>query len=171
MKRLVTMAACLAMLTLTGCAGGILNGGLFNGGNSGCNSGSGTFGASGGGLLSDGPLRQFMRGDACDSCNSAAGQLSPSYSAPIATGCDTCNGGVPVGIGQGFDPYATPSISYPNAQPATSFYTPEAGVSLGQPEIGSPGVSSIDPGGIYDAAEAFGGTIDGGLSDPPTGVN
>lgn len=171
MKRLVMMAACLAMLAFTGCAGGILNGGLFNSGNSGCNSAAGTFSSGGSGLLSDGPLRQFMRGDACDSCNSAAGQVTPSYSAPIATGCDTCNG-VPVGFGQqGFDPYASPAISYPSAQPATSFYTPESGVSIGQPMVGNQGISPIDPGGIYGAAEAFGDAIDGGLSDPPAGVN
>ena len=164
MKRLVTLAACLAMLGFTGCAGGTFSGGLFNSGcNSGCNSSPG--------LLSDGPLRQFFRGDACDSCNSAAGQLSPTFSGSAAPSCDTCNG-IPSGVSTGgfvSDPYAIPADSFPTAQPATSFYTPDGGVPVGQPAIQDSGVTPIDPGSIYGSGDIFNGAIDGGLSEPPVG--
>lgn len=159
MKRLVTLAACLAMLTFTGCAGGILGGGLFNNGcNSGCNSNRGLLG--GNGLLSDGPVRQFFRGDACDSCNSAAGQIAPAYSAPA---CDTCNG-------ISSDPYALPAGSVPTSQPVSSFYPSNSGVSLGQPVLNDGGVSTIDPGVIYGGAGAI-ESIEGGLAEPPAGIN
>lgn len=168
MKRLVTMAACLAMLTFTGCASGILGGGLFGGGcNSGCNSSPAMFG--GGGLLSDGPVRQFLRGDACDSCNAAAGQVAPGYGAPT---CDACGSAVPAS-----DPYALPvgnnfgsvdNFGGTISQPTTSFYPSDAGVSLGQPALQNSGVTPLDPGAIYGAAGAL-GTIEG-LSEPP-GIN
>ena len=166
MKRLVTLADCLAMLTFTGCANGILGGGLFsNGCNSGCNSRPSLFG--GNGLLSDGPVRQFLRGDACDSCNSAAGQVMPGYGVPAysAPTCDACGGGVPA------DPYAIPSGAIPAGgipmgQPTTSFYPSDAGVSLGQPILNGSSVSPLDPGAILGGA--VGGSIDS-LTEPPTG--
>lgn len=173
------MAACLAMLTFTGCASGILGGGLFGSGcDSGCNiSPSSMFG--GGGLLSDGPIRQFLRGDACDSCNAAAGQVAPGFGAPT---CDACGSAVPAS-----DPYALPvgnnfggvnNFGVDNfggvnnfggtiSQPTTSFYPSDAGVSLGQPALQHSGIAPLDPGAIYGGGA--GGTI-GGLSEPP-GIN
>jgi len=162
MKRLVTLAACLAMLTFTGCASGILGGGLFNNGcNSGHNSRPALFG--GGGLLSDGPVRQFLRGDACDSCNAAAGQVAPGYGIPR---CDACGGVAPS------DPYAMPAVGTVGnvgiGQPTTSFYPSDSGVSLGQPMLQDSGVTPIDPGAIYGSADAMG--VTDGLSEPP-GIN
>lgn len=115
-------------------------------------------------MLSDGPIRQFLRGDACDSCNSAAGQVMPGYAAPAYSSptCDAC-GGVPA------DPYAIPSGSIPMGQPTTSFYPSDAGVSLGQPVLNGSGVSPIDPGALYGGA-AIGGSIDS-LTEPPAGMN
>jgi len=87
MKRLVTALACLAMLAFSGCAGGILGGTC----NSGCNDRPSLFGS--GGLFADGPVRQFMRGDACDTCNAAAGQVFPQQG-PTCDACGTIvNGG------------------------------------------------------------------------------
>jgi len=186
MKRLVTLAACLATLTLAGCSSGVFGGGLFsNICKPSCNSSAGTFGSSS--LLSDGPLRQFMRGAACDACNGAAGQVSaPTFGAPQSFGTPTFGApqnfgapsfGVPQGIPQGIpsglstDPFATiPTNSFPTAQPATSFFPPDAGVSLGQPVLQNPGVSPVDPGsieGIFGAS----GLVDGTLADPPLGIN
>lgn len=163
MKRLVTLAACLAMLTFTGCANGILCQGLFGGGNSGCNSSPGLFGSNG--LFSNGPLQQFSRGDACDSCNSAAGQVAPSFSAPT---CDACGGVAPASqFAIPTDPYAIPQGSFPTAQPATSFYPSNSGVSLEQPVLQGSGINSIDPGAIYSGS----GSVNGGLADPPFGIN
>ena len=187
MKRLVTLAACLAMLTFTGCANGVLGGGMFsNGCNSGCNSGSSLFGGKS--FFSDGPIRQFLRGDACDNCNAAAGQVMPGFAAPSfgSPSCDAC-GGIPA------DPFAISSGSIssgpfaseafpsgaisqgvPMAQPTTSFYPGDAGVSLGQPVLdGSPvidgsGISPIDPGSLYGGG--IGGSIDS-LNEPPAGMN
>ncbi len=159
MKRLVTLAACLAMLTFSGCASGIC-GGLFGGSNSGCNSQPSLF--SGGGLLSDGPLRQFMRGDACDSCNSAAGQIMPGMATGSAPTCNACGSVVPN------DPYAVP-MGAPLAQPTTSYYPSDSGVSLGQPMIHDD-VSPIDPGAIIGSQGVLGG-FDSGLSEPPRGIN
>ncbi|QEG21465.1 hypothetical protein [Mariniblastus fucicola] len=157
MKRLVTLAACLAMLTFTGCANGILSGGLFN---RGCDSRPGLFG--GNGLLSDGPVRQFLRGDACDSCNAAAGQVAPGYAVPT---CDACGAGVPT------DPYAMPVGAAPVAQPATSYYPSNGGgVSLGQPMFENPGVGPIDQGVILGTPGMI-DSIDNGLSEPPAGIN
>ncbi len=159
MKRLVTLAACLAMLTFTGCASGIC-GGLFGGSNSSCNSRPSLF--SGGGLLSDGPIRQFMRGDACDSCNSAAGQILPGMATGSAPTCNACGSVVPN------DPYAVP-MGAPMAQPATSYYPSDSGVSLGQPVIHDHG-SIADPGAIIGSQGAFDG-FDSNMSEPPTGIN
>ena len=178
MKRLVTMAACLAMLTFTGCANGILGGGISGSScNNGCNSSS-TFSSNiptfGGGssLFSDGPIRQFFRGDACDSCNSAAGQVSPGFipSDPFANPSN-----VPFG-----NSFSQPVIT----QPSTSFFPGDNGVSLGQPlaqplPLGQPleqpvisggSQTRIDPGSILGTPSAF-GPIDGGLSEPPFGSN
>ncbi len=158
MKRLVTLAACLAMLTFTGCANGILCGGLF-GNSSGCKSRPTMF--SGNGLLSNGPIRQFMRGDACDSCNAAAGQVSST--------CDDC-----LSAGQS-DPYALPmngSMGAPMTQPATSFYPSDNGVSLGQPLINSDNMAPIDAGNMLGTPGDIGGfgAFDEGLAEPPSGI-
>ena len=191
MKRLVTLAACLAMLTFSGCAGGIC-GGLFSGvGNSGCGSPGLLGGSSGGlcgpnGLFSDGPVRQFLRGDACDTCNAAAGQVSPGFGATQSFGaatCDACGGiapdnsfapsgsfapggSFPGAIAPSSDPFAIPSGNPGNfgVQPSTSFYPSDAGVSLGQPQLQQQGIAPIDPGSIV-GAESF-GPFDG-LSEPP----
>ena len=172
MKRLVTLAACLAMLTFTGCANGILGGGLFSSGcDNGCNSSPSLLG--GNGLLSDGPIRQFLRGDACDSCNAAAGQVAPGYGVPTCDACGSAVGNAPLGS----DPYAFPTGSvnaFPGTinqgQPTTSFYPSDAGVSLGQPIFHDSGIAPIDSGAITGAAGAF-DSIDNGLSEPPTGIN
>ena len=181
MKRLVTLAACLAMLTFTGCSG-ILGGGLFGSGcNSGCNTGgSSLFGGGASSLFSDGPIRQFMRGDACDTCNSAAGQISPGFGAAT---CDACGGIAPAS-----DPFAIPQgnpVNFGSVQPqtsfsppqgsttsfappqgsTTSFYPSDSGVSLGQPVLQNQGIAPIDPGSIYGSVGGF-----DGLSEPP-GIN
>lgn len=151
MKRLVTMAACLAMLTFTGCANGLLGGGLFG---NGCNSRPGLF--QGNGFLSDGPVRQFLRGDACDSCNSAAGQIAPASAAT----CDACGSSVPT------DPYAP--VAAPIQQPVTSFYPSDSGVMLGQPMLQNQGLAPLET--IQPSANESFGAIDGAMSDPPTGI-
>lgn len=156
MKRLVIAAACLAMLTFSGCAGGIL-GGLCN---NGCNNSSPSLFGNGG-LFADGPVRQFMRGDACDSCNSAAGQIVPQHGPT----CDSCGSIVPNGG------YTLPTAP-PTSQPATSFYPGET-VHGSFPQqhfhdggVGLPGL----PPAADNSAIPF-GSLGTDLTVPPAGIN
>jgi hypothetical protein len=154
MKRLVILATCLAMLTLTGCANGLLGGGMF------CNERPALF--RDGGLLSDGPIRQFLRGDQCDTCNAHAGQMLP-------TGNATCNA---CGNAVSSDPYAMPATIAP-AQPVTSFYpetggvTLDGGVMLDQPLLPDSGLMApVSPG--LGQLPAF-NSQDQILTEPPMG--
>lgn len=156
MKRLVILATCLAMLTFTGCANGLL-GGMF--GNPGCNSRPTLFRS--GGLLSDGPVRQFLRGDQCDSCNAHAGQMQLGGTPT----CDACGAAVPA------DPYAMPT-SPMQLQPATSFYPNNGGVALDEPFLPNAGmVSPLTPmAPMNDTLPSF-NSMDGNLTEPPFNMN
>ena len=162
MKRLVIASACLAMLTFCGCAGGIL-GGLCN---NGCGNNSPSLFSSGG-LFADGPIRQFMRGDSCDTCNPAAGQLLPQQ----GPSCDACGSIVP---NTAFSLPAGPATS----QPATSFYTGEAvNGSFPQqqfPQQQFPQQQFPDAGlgaPITDPSAIPFGSLGTDLTLPPAGIN
>ena len=171
MKRLLTLAAFLAILTLTGCSNGILGGGC----NTGCSSTPSTFGN--GGLFSDGPIRQFMRGDACDSCNAHAGQVSAG-SAPFCNSCSSPSGDpfanpVNVPIGNVMNaPFGNPvgaPISQPGiSQPGNSFFRGDTGASLGQPIMQDGGFPAADPGSI--GTDAGFGAFDTSFAEPPSGM-
>lgn len=155
MKRLVIMATCLAMLMFSGCANGLL-GGMF--GNPGCNTRPTLF--QNGGLLSDGPVRQFLRGDQCDSCNAHAGQMQHSHVG--ATTCDACGAAVAA------DPYALPNAPL-QTQPMTSFYQGDGNVILNEPSfpssnMGSPLVPMTDSIPSFD-------TMNADVTEPPFGMN
>jgi hypothetical protein len=93
MKRILFFVAMTGLLlATTGCStsGGLLGGGLNSGCNTCGNAGSGLFG---GGLLQsdifqDGPVRQWLRGDACDSCNVPSGQIT--YDSGFDSNCQSC---------------------------------------------------------------------------------
>lgn len=93
MKRILFFIAITGfLLASSGCStnSGLLGGGLFNNGCNNCGNSSGLFG---GGLLrsnmvQDGPVRQWLRGDACDSCNVPSGQIT--YDSGFDSTCDTC---------------------------------------------------------------------------------
>jgi len=150
MKRLVTALACLAMLAFSGCAGGILGGTC----NSGCNDRPSLFGS--GGLFADGPVRQFMRGDACDTCNAAAGQVFPQQGPT----CDAC-GTIVNGGGYSLPPAPVAS------QPTTSFY-PNESINAPFPQQHFDSGTSLGP---IDNSSILPGSLGTDLTMPPAGIN
>jgi hypothetical protein len=144
MKRILLFAALAGLLLATsGCSNGFLRGGLIGAGNSSCGTtGSGLFGGNvlPTGFLKDGPVRQWLRGDSCDSCNVPAGQIQLG-------GLDsTCESGLCSGV-------PTPVVSgpilsnVPSSQPAVNYYP---SYDAGVPQVN--GVSE---------SEFFGGVSDG----------
>ena len=93
MKRILFFLAITGLLLVTsGCStnGRLLGRGL----NSGCNTcGNSSGGLFGGGvfqsnILQDGPVRQWLRGDACDTCNVPAGEIT--YDSGFDSTCTSC---------------------------------------------------------------------------------
>lgn len=159
MKRILLLAALTGLLLATsGCSNGFLRGGLIGAGNGGCNTTSG--GLFGGNMLNsdflkDGPVRQWLRGDACDSCNIPAGQIG--FSGGLDSSCESglCGSGVsPVLSGPVVpNPVVTGS---PVLQPATNYYPSY--------DVGSPQIDGVSE------SEFFGG-INDSIELPPLNVN
>lgn len=156
MKRILFMAAIAGLLLATsGCSNGFLRGGLIGAGNDCCGStGSGLFSGSvlPSNFLKDGPVRQWLRGDACDSCNVPAGQIT--YDSGFDSDCTdgNCYGATsPVISG----PVSGPIIS----QPATNYY----------PSYGAGAVQMDSASGINDS-EFFSGMGDS-IELPPLSGN
>ena len=136
MKKLSLLAVCIFILSLSGCANGLLSGcgnscnqgGLFSGGM-----------FQGNGPLADGPVRQWLRGDECNTCNPAAEQLGQ----PAACGCDSNVSATCAACGQGVanngmgDAFAQPMMGQPiMGQPVTG--QPMINQQFGQPTISGP---------------------------------
>lgn len=177
MKRifLVLLATCFVAGTsgcsCSGVAGGGFGSRLSNfgsnfgnnfSGNLGSNFGGG-FGGSQGALpsLQDGPLRRWLRGDACDSCNVPAGQIT--FDSGFDTSCSTglCN--APVGETVLGAPIVPPS------SPVTTGYAPLSNEipleSSGQP-VGPPVIGfGNEP---FNATDIYGGGSDS-IVIPPLG--
>lgn len=119
MKRIILIAAIFGLLLATsGCSNGFLRGGLIGAGRDCCGaSGNGLFGGNvlPSNFLQDGPVRQWLRGDACDSCNVPAGQIS------IDSGLGAnCEGGNCFGA---TSPVISRSVPGPVvSQPAANYY-------------------------------------------------
>lgn len=157
MKRfLMIVLLSVLVVGVSGCScGGLSNGGF---GSRLGNLGSG-FGNSQGILpsLQDGPVRRWLRGDSCDTCNVPSGQIT--YDSGLDSSCQSglCN--APVG---------EPVYGVPTAigAPVTSGYAPVQGeipIQSASPDL-SMGYSS-DP---YGSADVYGGTSDG-MVIPPLG--
>ena len=164
MKRIIFLAAIAGLLlTASGCSNGFLRGGLIGGGNDCC--GSTSSGLFSGGLLptnflQDGPVRQWLRGDACDSCNIPAGQIT--YDSGFDSSCvDGSCGGVT-------SPVYSGNISGPIVQQPVSNYYPS--YNEGALPVGSfDGGSSTNMNGISES-EFFGGMGDN-IELPPLSGN
>jgi len=167
MKRILFLAAITGLLLATsGCSNGFLRGGLIGAGNN-CSgtTGSGLFG---GGVLpsnflQDGPVRQWLRGDACDSCNIPAGQIT--YDSKFDSNCET-----------GFcGDVTSPVISGPvMTAPATNYY-PSYNESLPpmpsiSPMDGQSGIGPMDGMGGINESQFFGGANDS-IELPPLSGN
>lgn len=159
MKRIVILAALAGLLMATsGCSNGFLRGGLIGAGND-CRgtSGNGLFGGNmlNSNFLNDGPVRQWLRGDACDSCNIPAGQIG--FGGAIDSNCESglCGtAGSPVLSGPILSsPVVTGS---PVIQPSTNYYPSY--------DVGSPQIDGISE------SEFFGGVNDS-IELPPLNVN
>jgi len=155
MKRIFFFIAITGLLLATsGCStnSGLLGGGL----NSGCN----TCGHTSGGLFSggllrsnvfqDGPVRQWLRGDACDSCNVPAGQIT--YDSGFDSSCTNCG------------TVSSPVISAPTTNYYPSYSEPVLdGTSYGESLPLVPSVGPIEgtsaTGGISES-QFFGGAND-----------
>ena len=157
MKRILFFVAITGLLLASsGCStnSGLLGGGL----NSGCNTcGNSSSGLFGGGLLQsnflqDGPVRQWFRGDACDSCNMPAGQIT--YDSGFDSSCQSCGN------------VSSPVIS----SPATNYYPSYSepvydGTSYGETSYGEslpalPSVGPIGGSGSINESQFFGGAND-----------
>ena len=148
MKRILFFIVITGLLFVSGgCStnNGLLGGGLVNSGFNNCGNASGLF--SGrllrSDILQDGPVRQWLRGDACDSCNVPSGQIS--FDSGFDPSCTTCGNA------------SAPVIS----TPTTNFYPSHGTPALGGTNFGEslPSLPSIAP---------IEGTIGtGGISDSP----
>jgi hypothetical protein len=161
MKRLLMMVLLSVLVTgVSGCSCGGLTG-------AGCGSpfsnlGSG-FGNSQGILpnLSDGPVRRWLRGDSCDSCNVPSGQTS--FDSGIGFNCEsgTCN--APIGESV----YGAPIPGSVGATtPVTTGYAPVYGnlpVESTAPVLDQGYMNSP-----YTSPDTYGDTSDG-LVIPPLG--
>ena len=140
MKRILIIAALAGLcLATTGCSNGFLRGGLINGCNDGCNTSSGGLFSGNmlpsGDFFKDGPVRQWLRGDACDTCSIPAGQIT--YDSGFDSSCDTCGQvGSPVVSG----PFTSNSVSGPIvSQPAVNYYP-----SYDEGAISTGGLNSVN---------------------------
>lgn len=166
MKRFLMMVLLSVLVTgVSGCSCGGLSGG-------GCSSpfsnlGSG-FGSSQGILpsLSDGPVRRWLRGDSCDTCNVPSGQTS--FDSGFGSGCETgvCN----APIGESVFGAPIPSSAFPGSvgvpTPVTTGYAPVYGnlpVESSAPVLDQGYIDSP-----YSSPNLNGGTLDG-LVIPPLG--
>ena len=160
MKRFLMMALLTILVTgVSGCSCGGLGGG--------CGSPFGNlrsnFGNSQSILpdMSDGPVRRWLRGDSCDSCNVPAGQTS--FDSGLSSGCESglCN--APVGetvFGAPIDN----SLGVPT--PVTTGYAPVYGnlpVESSAPVLDQGYISAP-----YSSPDVYGGSSDG-LVIPPLG--
>lgn len=160
MKRILFFVAITGLLLATsGCStsNGLLGGGL----NSGCNTcGNTSSGLFGGGLLKsnflqDGPVRQWMRGDACDSCNMPAGEIT--YDSGFDSSCQNCGN------------VSSPIMSAPvMSAPATNYYPSYdepvyGGTSYGESLPAMPSIGPIGENsgvGSINQSQFFGGAND-----------
>ena len=159
MKRILMMVLLSVLVTgVSGCSCGGLTGG-------GCGSPFGNLGSNIGGSqsilpnLSDGPVRRWLRGDSCDTCNVPAGQTS--FDSGFNSSCESglCN--APVGETVFGAPIPS-SVGVPT--PVTTGYAPvyenlpveSTAPVLDQGYIDSP----------YSSPNLHGGTSDG-LVIPP----
>jgi len=162
MKRILFLTAIALLLTATsGCSNGLLSGGLIGGGNDCCGTTSnGLFGGGGilqSNFLKDGPVRQWLRGDACDSCNVPAGQIT--FDSGFDSSCESgnCGGfGVSSPVVTGFPPIdSAPVVS----SPVTNYYPSHDQGVVVQPD-------SLNGFNGISESEFFGSTDDS-LELPP----
>jgi len=164
MKRIIFLAAITVLLFATsGCSNGPLSGVIGVGNNCGNGCSNGLFGGSvlQSNFLKDGPVRQWLRGDACDSCNMPAGQIT------YDSGFDsTCESGY---CGEVSSPVmSSPVMSGPvMSAPATNYY-PSYNESLPMSSVG-PIEGTHGMGGINES-QFFGGTSDN-IELPPLSGN
>ena len=169
MKRFLMMVLLSVLVTgVSGCSCGGLAG-------SGCSSPFGNLGSSFGSSqgilpsLSDGPVRRWLRGDSCDSCNVPAGQTS--FGSSFDSSCETglCN--APVGESVFGTPIPSSPVGVPT--PVTTGYAPvydnlpvESTAPVLDPSyLNAPYTS---PGVYGGTSGVYGGTSDG-LVIPPLG--
>ena len=172
MKRFLMMVLLSVLVTgVSGCSCGGLSGGGCGSpfSNLGSGFGSSSFGGSQGILpnLSDGPVRRWLRGDSCDTCNVPSGQNS--FDTGFGSNCESglCN--APIGESV-FGASIPSSVAVPT--PVTTGYAPVYGnlpvestaPVLDQGYLNAP-YSTPD---VYGGTSAYGGTSDG-LVIPPLG--
>lgn len=151
MKRIFFFLAITGLLLASsGCSTNsrILGGGL----NRGCNTcGNPSGGLFSGGLLrssalQDGPVRQWLRGDACDSCNIPSGEIT--YDTGFDSTCQTCGSA------------ASPMTS----APVTNYYP-----SYNEPTYGDESLPALPSIGPLEATSTTGGISEsqffGGAND------
>ena len=155
MKRIIFLAAITGFILATsGCSNGPLSGVMGAGNNCGNGCSNGLFGGSvlPSNFLSDGPVRQWLRGDACDSCNVPAGQIT--YDSGFDSSCESCG------------TVSSPVVSGPiTSAPATNYY-PSYNENYPSYDESLPPISSAGPiegtngiGGISES-QFFGGAND-----------
>ena len=147
MKRIIFLAAIAGLLIATsGCSNGLLRG------NDCCGStNSGLFGGSilPSNFLHDGPVRRWLRGDACDSCNVPAGQIT--YESGFDSSCvDGSCGGVT-------SPVFAGSVSGPVVEQPVANYYPSYDEGV-LPVSGGSGTTGIGTG--INESQFFGGVGD-----------
>ncbi len=167
MKRFLMMALLTVLVTgVSGCSCGGLSGGGCGSpfSNLGSNFGSNFGSSQGQGILpnlSDGPVRRWLRGDSCDTCNVPSGQTS--FDSGFGTSCESglCN--APVGESVFGAPIPS-SVGVPT--PVTTGYAPVYGnlpVESTAPVLDQGYINSP-----YTTPDSYGGTSDG-LVIPPLG--
>ncbi len=158
MKRLFYLTVCVAVLALSGCANGLTScgsntcnqGGLFSGG---------LF--SGNGPFADGPVRQWLRGDECDTCNAPAGQ--PLCDSNTAATCSSCGQAAPMN-----DVYAQPAMGGQMINQPMINQPMMNQPMMNQPITGQPGFDAysqpVQNGTVNSFYPDYGGqSMDGGL--------
>ncbi len=164
MKRILFFIAITGLLLASsGCStnSGLLGGRL----NSGCNTCGNSSGLFSGGLLrsnmlQDGPVRQWLRGDACDSCNVPAGEIT--YDSGFDSTCTSCGN------------VSSPIMSAPSTNYYPSYDQPvHSGTSYGESLPAMPAIGPIDGtsgvGGINES-QFFGGANDSIELPPLSGM-
>ena len=159
MKRLIKFTFAITMISMSGCASG-----LMSSCDTGCASASPGFFQSdwyANSIFADGPVRRYLRGDQCSTCNAPAGQTIGCDSNTIGT-CTNCGVGVPAG-----DAYSTGG-SYPYPAVQNGSFPVEGGpVSSFYPDYnsGDVGPAVVEPGFGFDGG-ATGPMIDPYSSTP-----